>query len=131
MSGTCLAVGVATLMLAAPEFTLSWQHSVERTGWQETWQVAAETLHLSQAKVQGSGAGMEPGPDAVLSDGWWVSEADLTVPALTLAASGATGGGWRLCADGTCRELGSTSTAPITVAPCAKRRSAAGDGMAE
>ncbi|MEZ5450817.1 MAG: DUF1850 domain-containing protein [Thiolinea sp.] len=29
-------------------------------------------LQLLQARVKGSGAGMEPGDDAVLKDGWWV-----------------------------------------------------------
>ncbi|WP_102109008.1 DUF1850 domain-containing protein [Oceaniglobus roseus] len=106
-------------MLAAPDFTLSWTHSVERIEWRETWHVVPDALRLSRAEVRGSGAGMEPGPDARLEDGWWVSEPDLTVPALTLAASGATGGGWRLCADGRCRELGAQPGAPVVITPCA------------
>lgn len=131
MSGICLSVGMATLMLATPQFTLSWEHSVERTGWRETWQVASDGLRLSRAEIRGSGAGMEPGPDARLSNGWWVSEPDLVVPALTLAASGATGGGWHFCADGNCRDIGTEAAAPVTIAPCAMSHSAAMSGVAE
>ncbi|MGZ9810147.1 DUF1850 domain-containing protein [Pseudoroseicyclus sp. H15] len=128
---TCLAVGAALLMLAAPDFTLSWEHSVEHTGWRESWRVEGDALHLTRAEVQGSGAGMEPGPEARLVDGWWVSEADLTVPALTLAASGATAGGWQLCAGGTCHEIGAEAGAPITLSPCAEGHSADAGAVAE
>ena len=37
---------------------------------------------------------------------------------LVLAASGATGEGWTLCAAGACRELGAAPGAPIRLAPC-------------
>lgn len=115
---TCLAVGAALLTLAGPGFTLSWTHSVERVEWQEEWRVERATLILERARVRGSGAGMEPGEGAVLEDGWWVWPADLRVPSLTLAASGATGAGWRLCSGGTCHEIGARSAAPLNVKPC-------------
>ncbi len=54
-------------------------------------QCRAGGLTLDQSRIKGSGAGMEPGPDAVWQDGWWVSPGHLQVPALSLAASGATG----------------------------------------
>jgi hypothetical protein len=117
---SCLMVGALALALASGQFTLGWKHSVEKTGWQESWQVVPGGLHLRQARVKGSGAGMDPGPGAVLKDGWWVWVPDLPpVPALELAASGATGGGWRLCADGSCRVLGAEPGPPIRLAPCA------------
>ncbi|WP_299839490.1 DUF1850 domain-containing protein [uncultured Jannaschia sp.] len=111
-------LGATLLHLAAPDFTLRWTHSVERTEWVERWTVAGDHLTLRSAAVRGSGAGMEPGPDAVLRDGWWVSPGGLDVPALHLAASGATTGGWTLCADGTCRELGAVPGGPLRIAPC-------------
>ncbi|SNR50113.1 DUF1850 domain-containing protein [Puniceibacterium sediminis] len=114
----CLAIGALVLHLGNPAFTLGWQHSVEKTGWEESWIVAPKGLTLIQSRIKGSGAGMEPGPDAVLQDGWWVSPGHLEVPRLILAASGATGGGWMLCADGTCHSIGTSAGDPVAIAPC-------------
>ncbi|WP_299359524.1 DUF1850 domain-containing protein [uncultured Paracoccus sp.] len=114
---SCLLVG--TLMLAAANgFTLEWAHSVERTGWRESWSVTAEGLHLDRAAVRGSGAGMEPGAGATRQDGWWVWSPDLTVPHLVLAASGATQGGWTLCADDGCHVIGADPDNPVILRPC-------------
>ena len=115
----CLLIGATTLMLSSPEFELSWRHSVEKTEWRESWVIASGALHLTEAAVKGSGAGMDPGPGARLEDGWWVWVPDLPpVPGLTLAASGSTGGGWRLCDGATCHEIGAGPGAPITLSPC-------------
>ncbi|MCB1637494.1 MAG: DUF1850 domain-containing protein, partial [Thiothrix sp.] len=57
----CVVTAGKTLTLAVSLFTLSWTHSVEKTGWQEDWQVSKAGLQLLQARVKGSGAGMEPG----------------------------------------------------------------------
>ena len=114
----CLALGAAVMHLATGAFTLQWTHSVERVTWQEDWQVTPRGLTLVQSRIRGSGAGMEPGPDAVLSAGWWVSPGHLEVPRLTLAASGATGAGWTICADGACRTLGTAAGPPISLEPC-------------
>ena len=90
----CVVTGGKVLTLAVTAFTLSWTHSVEKTGWQEDWQLAGQGLQLREARVKGSGAGMDPGEDAVLKDGWWVWQPDLPVQTeLRLAASGATGAG--------------------------------------
>ena len=71
MSGICiLAAGKATV-LAASLFTLAWTHSVEKIDWQEDWRLTPSGLEIVVARVKGSGAGMEPSPDAVLKDGWW------------------------------------------------------------
>ncbi|OSP55831.1 DUF1850 domain-containing protein [Pseudoruegeria sp. SK021] len=113
----CLAVGAVVLQLAAGGFTLHWTHSVERVVWEEDWRVTPTALTLLRSRIKGSGAGMEPGPDAIWQDGWWVSPGHLSVPALTLAASGATGQGWTLCADGVCRDIGTDAGKPITLAP--------------
>ena len=117
MSGCLLAGGVA-LTLAGGGFTLGWTHSVERVAWQESWQVEGDRLRLAEARVRGSGAGMEPGDGAVLRDGWWVWRPERSFPEVTLAASGATGGGWTLCTDGGCRELGAAAGAPLTLRHC-------------
>lgn len=102
----CIAAGMAALTLTVDAFTLAWTHSVERTEWQEDWRVQAAALLLVQARVRGSGAGMEPPEGARLHGGWWVYRQPLAVPVLRLAVSGSTVDGWRLCtADQGCREL--------------------------
>lgn len=119
MSATCLLVGATALTLASAGFDLTWRHSVEKTEWRESWVVVDGRLRLAEAAVKGSGAGMDPGPGARLEDGWWVWTPDLPpVPSLTLAASGATGAGWRLCDAATCREIGAAAGAALHVAPC-------------
>ena len=115
----CLMIGALAVTLATGEFTLEWQHSVEKTGWRETWAVDGDRLRLTEAAVQGSGAGMDPGDGAVLRGDWWVWTPTLPpVPQLLLGASGATGGGWRLCADGTCQVVGADPSPPVRLAPC-------------
>lgn len=113
----CLLAGAVALSVSQG-FTLSWTHSVEKTEWREDWSVVGGALHLDRASVKGSGAGMEPGDGAILQDGRWIWAPDLTVPSLTLAASGATVGGWQLCTDAGCRPLGEAPGAPITLRPC-------------
>lgn len=102
----CVATTAVALTIAAEAFTLAWTHSVEKTEWRERWRVQAGALALDEARVRGSGAGMDPPEGSVLQDGWWVYRADLAVPALHLAVSSATVGGWRLCTDaGGCIDL--------------------------
>lgn len=118
---TCLMAGALALALApGGGFSLEWTHSVEQIRWHEDWQVRDGRLHAVRAAVQGSGAGMEPGPDARAEGGWLVWEPDLpALPELVLAASGATGGGWRLCgAD--CVTLGTEAGKPLILRPCAR-----------
>ena len=115
----CVLGGGAALRLATVAFTLAWTHSVERTRWEEDWRVTPAGLTLVEARVQGSGAGMEPPEGARLVDGWWTYRpARPPLPELVLAASGATGAGWSLCAEGRCREIGATRGAPLRLAPC-------------
>ncbi|WP_347310322.1 DUF1850 domain-containing protein [Defluviimonas sp. SAOS-178_SWC] len=119
MTGPCLLVGATMLTLASGSFDLTWRHSVEKTEWRESWRIEGRTLRLTEAAVKGSGAGMDPGPGARLEDGWWIWTPDLPpVPDLTLAASGATGGGWRLCDADTCHEIGERPGTAIRLAPC-------------
>ena len=99
----CILAAGKTVTLAAAAFTLSWTHSVEKISWQEDWTVGAGGLRIVEARVQGSGAGMEPPEGAVLKDGWWVYAPRIAaLPRLALAAWGATGQGWTLCTDEGC-----------------------------
>ena len=74
-AGLCLSAGTAPLAsapsVATTQFTLRWQHSIEKTAWEEDYLVAGSWLLLSGARIRGSGAGMEPPPDAVLQGGIW------------------------------------------------------------
>ena len=112
MSLCLLSAGVAkTLTLAA--FTLAWTHSVEKTDWQEDWRITPRGLELVQARVKGSGAGMEPPPEARLVDGWFEWQPKrAAVPQLVLGNSGAAGE-WRICAEGHCRTLSEIFERPI------------------
>ncbi|CUX67579.1 DUF1850 domain-containing protein (plasmid) [Agrobacterium tumefaciens] len=116
----CLMAG--GLMLALPpdgHFRLQWTHSVEKTEWREDWRRVPGGLKLERAAIKGSGAGMEPGPDARLVDGWLVwSPKVAPVSTLVIAASGMTASGWTLCASETCQVLGDTAGEAITLRPC-------------
>ncbi|MEW9836502.1 DUF1850 domain-containing protein [Mesorhizobium marinum] len=116
----CILAAGKTTVLAATAFTLSWSHSVEKTRWEEDWRVTPAGLEIVEARVEGSGAGMEPAEGAVLRDGWWVYAPGIGPRAeLVLAASGATGGGWRLCAGTDCITLGAEAGTTATLRPCA------------
>ena len=67
----CVAAGGAVLALAVAEFTLDWMHTVERVQWWERWEVSAAGLRPVEARVVGSGAGMEPPEGAVLEPAGW------------------------------------------------------------
>ncbi|QPM92204.1 hypothetical protein PSAL_034680 [Pseudooceanicola algae] len=118
--------GAMVLGLAAGDrFTLEWTHSVERETWRETWEIVTpdgspeKRLHLVEAAVKGSGAGMEPGPGGHFEAGWWIWVPDLApVRELVLAASGETPSAWTLCA-AKCVQLGAHAEAPLHIAPCA------------
>ncbi|MGE4244382.1 MAG: DUF1850 domain-containing protein [Parvibaculaceae bacterium] len=102
----CIAAGAKLTLLAVSAFTLSWTHSVEKTRWEEDWRVTPAGLEIVEARVKGSGAGMDPPEGARLEDGWWRYRPDITPRSeLALGASGATGEGWRVCAGGRCIDL--------------------------
>ncbi|OCW57786.1 DUF1850 domain-containing protein [Hoeflea olei] len=118
--GLCIVAGGKSLALAAGLFTLSWTHSVEKTDWRESYRVGAAGLELTEARVKGSGAGMDPGEGARLEHGWWVWQPDVPpIPELVLAASGATVSAWSLCHSGGCETLGAEPGAPVHIKPCA------------
>ena len=93
----CLASAGVVKTLSIAAFTLVWTHSIEKIDWQEDWRITPRGLELVQARVKGSGAGMEPPPEARLVDGWfqWRPER-AAMPEVVLGNSGAAGE-WRLC----------------------------------
>jgi hypothetical protein len=109
----CLASAGVMKTLAVAAFTLAWTHSIEKVEWQEDWRVTPLGLELVRARVKGSGAGMEPPPDARLVDGWfqWRPQR-AAMPELALGNSGVAGE-WRLCSGGLCRTLSEIFGHPV------------------
>lgn len=115
----CILAAGKTVTLSVAAFTLSWTHSVERTRWAEDWKVTPTGLHVIEARIKGSGAGMEPPDGAVLRDGWWIYVPKVGPQRrIVLAASGATGDGWTLCTVQGCRELAKAAGRPTVLEPC-------------
>jgi len=117
----CLAAGAVLVPLTTSALTLAWTHSVEKTLWEEDWRASAYGLELAQTRVRGSGAGMEPAPDARLVDGAWTwSPALPPLPELVLRRSGVTAD-WRVCIAGRCRPMGDYVPAdadPVSLRAC-------------
>lgn len=72
MTGLCLGLaGVVWASLPLQQFTLAWNHSVEKIRWEEDYRVTPAGLVLGEARIRGNGAGMEIPADAVARDGAW------------------------------------------------------------
>ena len=109
----CLISGGVTKVLMLGAFTLAWTHSIEKIEWQEDWRVTPAGLEVMAARVKGSGAGMEPPPEARLAGGWFQwRPAPLPRPQVVLGNSGLAGE-WRLCHDGRCRTLSEILGHPV------------------
>ena len=121
VAALCITVGAVMVALPARTFTLKWQHTVEKVVWEEDYLVAGEWLFLTAARVRGSGAGMDPPPQAVRSgDGWSYRPEARWHRTLQLARS-EFGDDYTLCIDARCRplaELVRAPLAPTTLAPC-------------
>lgn len=119
MSMLCVATAAAVLNWTTSSFTLSWTHSVEKTEWREFWRIDNEQLVLLEARVKGSGAGMDPGEGARLIDGWWVWQPELPPQSeLHLSASGDTVSPWTLCVDEHCTALGEQAADAVRLWSC-------------
>lgn len=102
----CLAALGLVVQLGTDRLTLAWTHSVEKIVWEEDWRETPAGLELTEARVRGSGAGMDPPPEARFDGHAWRWQPALTpMPEVILRRSGATAD-WRLCLDGRCRPLG-------------------------
>ena len=117
----CIAAAGLALEIAASSFTLAWTHSVEKTVWEEDWRVQGDRLILARARIQGSGAGMEPPPEARLENGFYAWEPRLPERTEIVLRRAPEAGDWRLCAGGRCAELGEwlgTEADPVALRPC-------------
>lgn len=115
LAALCLAAGALQASVPVDHFTLRWRHSIEKIEWDEDYEIAGNWLHLSQARIRGSGAGMEPPPGAALIDGvWHYRLADPWRREVVLARSEFVPD-YELCLDGRCRRL--TDWLPISAGP--------------
>lgn len=113
MSGICLVAGAIAASLPLSAFTLAWTHSIEKIRWEEDYRVVDSRLVLEEARIRGSGAGMEPPADARLENGVWHYRPALPpLERLRLTHSPYTAG-YQICSAGHCRPL----TAIVTNLP--------------
>jgi hypothetical protein len=123
MSGICLAAGVLAASLPLSSFTLAWTHSIEKIRWEEDYRVAGNALVLGEARIRGSGAGMEPPADARLENGVWHYKPQLPpLEKLRITQSPYTAG-YEICAGGACRPLtavlpGLPAIEVVDIRPC-------------
>lgn len=116
LAGVCLALAASaaspTVFVPVQHFTLAWTHSIEKIRWEEDYTVRPAVppqtgwrLQPGMARIQGSGAGMEPPPDAVWRHGAYEYQ-PLTPPQtlLRLTRSGYTAD-YDWCVTGRCRPL--------------------------
>jgi hypothetical protein len=104
--GICLLVsGALHASLPAAEFTLAWEHSVEKVEWRERYRVEAGQLRIVEARIRGAGAGMEAPPGAVYQDRAWTWQPTAAAqPELRLTYS-TFAGDYTICAADQCRTL--------------------------
>lgn len=117
----CLFAGAATVRLGVIALTLAWTHSVEKTRWEEDWQLTPKGMTLVESRIQGSGAGMDPPPEARFDGRWWRWQGGpAPLPRVILRRSGATAD-WTLCRRGRCQPIGELlprDADPVTLARC-------------
>ncbi len=118
----CLSAGAVAAVLAVESFTLAWTHSIEKTRWEEDWRIASGRLHLVEARIRGSGAGMEPPADAVLENGVWRYRPALAPLARLRLANSDFTAGHELCLAERCRPLatllGGADNEPVELHAC-------------
>ena len=106
MIALCLGMaGVVWAQVPTADFTLAWTHTIEKIRWEEDYRVTPDGLLLGEARVKGSGAGMEIPDDAELRNGAWHYQRQM--PPLQPLRVGRTpeAGDYQLCFDQRCHAL--------------------------
>ncbi len=101
----CLAAGAVSAVLALDGFTLAWMHSIEKVRWEEDWRIEGRALVITEARIRGFGAGMEPPTGAVLKDGVWHYRPELPPQTVLRLTHSPHASGYELCVAGHCRPL--------------------------
>jgi hypothetical protein len=124
------------VFMPGERFTLAWTHSIEKVRWEEDYRVVAPQknesdgrprLMIEAARIRGTGAGMEPPPDAVLKDGWYHYHPDTLDPYVQRLTRSPYTADYEWCTpDGACRSMGALvpSDGGITLLrPCIRAKS--------
>lgn len=112
------AAHARTTVLPAATATLAWTHSIEKIRWEEDWAAinppaasadapptAGPGVTITEARIRGSGAGMEIPEGAMLHDGVWHYRPSLApLPAVRLTQSPYVAP-YTLCVADDCRPL--------------------------
>ena len=119
----CLLAAGALIHLHTVVLTLAWTHSIEKIRWEEDYRATSAGIVVTQDRIQGTGAGMEPPPDAKFDGTWWRYTPKLPPqPQIILRRSGMTVSDWQVCIKGQCRTMGSYLPAkkadPVTLKIC-------------
>ena len=101
----CLAAGALAASLAVESFTLTWMHSIEKIRWEEDWRIEAGALVITEARIRGSGAGMEPPAGSVFKDGVWHYRPQLPPRKMLRLAHSPYVAGYTLCTPVLCAPL--------------------------
>lgn len=103
----CIAMLLGTAVHALPtdSITLSWTHTVEKTRWEEDYRIAGRALMIEEARVKGSGAGMDPPRDAIWSAEWWRYRPSIGLLEEVTLANSEFAPGYTICWANTCRSL--------------------------
>jgi hypothetical protein len=121
MMQLCLLAAGATIRLGTVALTLAWTHSIEKTRWEEDYRATPAGIVVTQDRIQSTGAGMEPPPDATFDGTWWRYTPALPPQRqIVLRRSGATAD-WQVCIRGTCKPMGDylpKGADPVTLATC-------------
>jgi hypothetical protein len=121
IAGVCLTAGALHAFVAVTQFTLGWTHSIEKIRWEEDYRVSGGRLQLTEARIRGSGAGMEPPAGAVLRGGVWHYRPALAPQSSLLLARSEFVRDYELCVGGSCRSLGEwipVTAGATTVSAC-------------
>ncbi len=121
----CLLAAGALIHLHTAALTLGWTHSVEKIRWEEDYKLTKAGIVVTQDRLQGTGAGMEPPPDATFDGKWFRYRPKLPPqPQIILRRSGMTVSDWSVCIKGRCKPMaaympkGHKNADPVTLKPC-------------
>lgn len=123
LAALCLMAGGLQAEIPVHQFTLRWQHSIEKIDWEEDYLVTGEWLFLSSARVRGSGAGMEPPAGSFYAKGVWHYRPtpDMRWTRSLLLTRSEFARDYQLCLGGACQPLSNwmpLSAGTTTVSAC-------------
>jgi hypothetical protein len=106
LAGICLIAAGATIRLGVAALTLAWIHSVEKVRWEEDYRATPAGLVITEDRLHGTGAGMEPPPDSRFDGNWWRYRPSIGPQSqVILRRSGQTVSDWDVCIEGACKPI--------------------------